>query len=142
MLDLQAIFDSFSLLFSLPAAWIIVPLGLVIGLVFGAVPGLSVPIAMAVFLPATLYMDFLESILFLTAIFTGGGFGGSIPAILINVPGTSAAIGGRAASCCSRLARPLRASCTPRITTNSNSRATAAVAATTAPRDRRRGVCG
>ena len=92
MLDIQAIFDSFSLLFSLPAAWVVVPVGLVIGLTFGAIPGLSVPIAMAVFLPATLYMDFLESILFLTAIFTGGGFGGSIPAILINVPGTSAAI--------------------------------------------------
>jgi putative tricarboxylic transport membrane protein len=30
--------------------------------------------------------------LFLTAIFTGGGFGGSIPAILMNIPGTSSAI--------------------------------------------------
>lgn len=92
MLDLQAIFDAFGLLLSMPQAWLIVPLGLLIGLVFGSIPGLSVPIAMAVFLPMTLYMDFLESILFLTAIFTGGGFGGSIPAILMNVPGTSAAI--------------------------------------------------
>ncbi|MCJ8141026.1 tripartite tricarboxylate transporter permease [Falsirhodobacter halotolerans] len=92
MLDFAAILDAFSLLMSSPAAWVVVPLGLIIGLVFGAVPGLSVPIAMAVFLPMTLYMDFLNSILFLTAIFTGGGFGGSIPAILMNVPGTSASI--------------------------------------------------
>ncbi|XDB00448.1 tripartite tricarboxylate transporter permease (plasmid) [Sulfitobacter sp. LCG007] len=43
-------------------------------------------------MPFTLYMDFLSAILFLTAIFTGGGFGGSVPAILMNVPGTTAAI--------------------------------------------------
>lgn len=92
MLDFQAILDAFTSLFSMPMAWVVVPLGIFIGLVFGAIPGLSVPIAMAIFLPMTLYMDFLESILFLTAIFTGGGFGGSIPAILMNVPGTSAAI--------------------------------------------------
>jgi putative tricarboxylic transport membrane protein len=92
MLDLAAIWDAFGMLFAMPMAWVVVPLGLLIGLVFGAVPGLSVPIAMAVFLPMTLYMEFTEAILFLTAIFTGGGFGGSIPAILMNVPGTSAAI--------------------------------------------------
>ena len=92
MIDVSAIVDAFSMLFAMPMAWVVVPLGLLIGLVFGAIPGLSVPIAMAVFLPMTLYMEFTEAILFLTAIFTGGGFGGSIPAILLNVPGTSAAI--------------------------------------------------
>jgi len=37
-------------------------------------------------------MDFMLAMLFLTAIFTGGAFGGSIPAILMNIPGTSSAI--------------------------------------------------
>jgi len=37
-------------------------------------------------------MDFMQAMLFLTAIFTGGGFGGSIPAILMNIPGTSSSI--------------------------------------------------
>ncbi|WP_430249604.1 tripartite tricarboxylate transporter permease [Neorhizobium sp. DAR64860/K0K1] len=92
MFDFPAILTAFTSLFSMPMAWVVVPLGIFIGLVFGAIPGLSIPIAMAIFLPMTLYMDFLESILFMTAIFTGGGFGGSIPAILMNVPGTSAAI--------------------------------------------------
>lgn len=92
MFDFTAIADGFTLLFSTPSAWIVAVAGLVIGLVFGAIPGLSVPIAMAVFLPMTLYMDFLPAILFLTAIFTGGGFGCAIPAILMNVPGTSAAV--------------------------------------------------
>ncbi|MBF9052243.1 hypothetical protein GTA62_07480 [Roseobacter sp. HKCCD9010] len=92
MIDLGAFSDAIGLITSNPLAWVVVPLGLLIGLVFGVLPGLSVPIAMAVFLPFTLHMDFLSAILFLTAIFTGGGFGGSVPAILINVPGTTAAI--------------------------------------------------
>src|SRR5690606_32787682 len=80
------------LLFGAWQPWLVVPPGLLIGLVFGAVPGLSVPVAMAVFLPLTVYMDFLPAMLFLTAIFTGGSFGGSIPAILMNIPGTAAAV--------------------------------------------------
>lgn len=92
MIDLDAIGSAASLLASNSMAWLVVPPGIVIGLIFGAVPGLSISIAMAVFLPATLYMDFLTAILFLTAIFTGGGFGGAIPAILLNIPGTSSAV--------------------------------------------------
>src|SRR5699024_5054708 len=72
--------------------WLVVPPGLLIGLFFGAIPGLSISVSMAVFLPATLYMDFLPAILFLTAIFTGGGFGGAIPAIMLNIPGTSSSV--------------------------------------------------
>ena len=92
MIDLSAALDAVALLTGSPQAWAVVVPGLLIGLVFGAVPGLSVPIAMAVFMPLTFYMDFLPAILFLTAIFTGGGFGGAVPAILMNIPGTSAAV--------------------------------------------------
>jgi len=92
MIDFGAFGSALQLLGSNAMAWIVVPPGLLIGLVFGCIPGLSVPIAMAVFLPLTLYMDFLSAMLFLTAIFTGGGFGGSIPAILMNVPGTASAV--------------------------------------------------
>ncbi len=48
--------------------------------------------AMAIFLPITLHMDFVMSMLFLTAIFTGGSFGGGVTAILMNIPGTSSAL--------------------------------------------------
>jgi len=92
MIDFGALGSALQLLGSNAMAWMVVPPGLLIGLVFGCIPGLSVPIAMAIFLPITLYMDFLSAILFLTAIFTGGGFGGSIPAILMNVPGTASAV--------------------------------------------------
>ena len=92
MIDFTAFASATDLLFGAWQPWLAVPPGLVIGLVFGAVPGLSVPVAMAVFLPLTAYMDFLSAMLFLTAIFTGGSFGGAIPAILMNVPGTASAV--------------------------------------------------
>jgi len=92
MIDSSSFYSALTMLFSDPTLWLIVLPGLVIGLVFGAVPGLQISTAMAIFLPMTLYMDFMHAMLFLTAIFTGGGFGGSIPAILMNIPGTSSAI--------------------------------------------------
>lgn len=92
MINADAFHSALGLLSSTPSAWLVVLPGLLIGLFFGAIPGLSISIAMAVFLPATLYMEFLPAILFLTAIFTGGGFGGAIPAIMLNIPGTSSAV--------------------------------------------------
>ncbi|MBL4831471.1 MAG: tripartite tricarboxylate transporter permease [Aliivibrio sp.] len=92
MIDTIAIAEGANMLFASIDPWIVVIPGIIIGLVFGAIPGLQISMAMAIFLPATLYMDFLEAMLFLTAIFTGGSFGSGIPAILMNIPGTSSAI--------------------------------------------------
>jgi putative tricarboxylic transport membrane protein len=92
MIDFSAAYEGLSQLFASPSMWLIIIPGILIGLVFGAVPGLQISMAMAIFLPVTLYMDFMQAMLFLTSIFTGGGFGGSIPAILMNVPGTSSSI--------------------------------------------------
>ena len=92
MIDWPSAQSAFEMLFSSASPWLVVVPGILIGLVFGAIPGLQISMAMAIFLPMTLYMDFMQAMLFLTAIFTGGGFGGSIPAILMNIPGTSSAI--------------------------------------------------
>jgi len=92
MLDLNAVGDALSLLTSSYIAWIYVIPGLLVGLFFGAMPGISITMAMAIFLPVTLYMDFLPAIIFLTSIYTGAGFGGSVPAVLMNIPGTSSAV--------------------------------------------------
>lgn len=91
-MDFGAIGDAFGLLGSSPMAWAVVIPGLLIGLIAGAIPGFSVSLAMAIFLPMTLYMDFLSAMLFLTSVFTGGGFGTAIPSILINIPGSGAAV--------------------------------------------------
>lgn len=92
MLDWQALDSALTLLSSSWSAWAWVLPGLLVGLVFGAMPGISITMAMAIFLPMTLYMDFLPAIIFLTAIYTGAGFGGSVPAVLMNIPGTSSAV--------------------------------------------------
>lgn len=92
MVDLEALQLGLALLFSDATPWLVVVPGIIIGLLFGAIPGLQISMAMAIFLPMTLYMDFMQAMLFLTAIFTGGSFGGGIPAILMNIPGTSSAI--------------------------------------------------
>lgn len=92
MIEFDALHAGLGMLFSDLTPWLIVIPGILIGLVFGAIPGLQISMAMAIFLPMTLYMDFMQAMLFLTAIFTGGSFGGSIPAILMNIPGTSSAI--------------------------------------------------
>ena len=92
MLEMDSLQAAVGMLFSSGTPWLVVIPGLIIGLVFGAIPGLQISMAMAVFLPMTLYMDFMNAMLFLTAIFTGGSFGGAIPAILMNIPGTSTCV--------------------------------------------------
>jgi putative tricarboxylic transport membrane protein len=92
MIELNAVSGAFALLSSDINAWLYLLPGLVIGLIFGAMPGISITMAMAFALPATLYMDFLPAIIFLTAIYTGAGFGGSVPAVLMGIPGTSSAV--------------------------------------------------
>lgn len=92
MLDFHALASAFSLLSSSWDPWVVVIPGLIIGLLGGAIPGLSTSVTMAIFLPFALYMGFLPAVMFLTSIFTGGGFGGAIPAILMNTPGTTSAV--------------------------------------------------
>ena len=65
-------------------------LGALIGLVAGVLPGLGNVQAMAVALPFTFGMNPLTAIYFLSAICSSSTFGGSITAILINIPGTPA----------------------------------------------------
>lgn len=65
--------------------------GILIGVVFGAVPGLSGNLGIILFLPFTRDMPLANAVIFLTCIFCGGEFGGSISAILIGTPGTNSA---------------------------------------------------
>ncbi len=92
MIDLADLTGAFGLLTSSAYPWLLIVPGILIGLFFGSVPGLQTSMAMAICLPATLYMDFLSAMFFLTAIFTGGMFGGGVSAILMNIPGTSSAV--------------------------------------------------
>ncbi len=66
-------------------------LGIFIGIIFGAIPGMNGNLAITILLPFTFHMGTIPALLMLTAIFFGANFGGSISAILINTPGTNAA---------------------------------------------------
>ncbi len=63
--------------------------GIAIGILVGAIPGLGPNMAMAVALPISFYLSPMVALGLLVGIYKGGIYGGSITAILINVPGTS-----------------------------------------------------
>ena len=65
--------------------------GVVIGLVMGAIPGLTATMAIALIIPFTYYLTPSQSLIMLLAAYNAGTFGGSMSAILIGTPGTPAA---------------------------------------------------
>ena len=69
----------------------VVALGLFIGITIGAIPGLNVPMTVALLLPITFYMPPVAAISLLMGVYKGGTYGGSISAVLINTPGAPAA---------------------------------------------------
>lgn len=66
--------------------------GVVLGTVLGALPGVSSTMALAILLPVSFAMPTDTAMVFLLAVFSSSVFGGSISAILINIPGTPGAI--------------------------------------------------
>lgn len=78
---LFATIDNFALLF----------VGVIVGCTVGAIPGMTATMGVALTLPFTFYLPPVAGILLLLGVYKGGIYGGSIPAILIKVPGTPAA---------------------------------------------------
>ena len=64
--------------------------GLFIGVLFGALPGFSATMAVAIFVPFTYVLEPGAALLLLSALYCGGVYGGSIPAVLVGIPGTPA----------------------------------------------------
>ena len=84
---LQYIGPATGLLFTLEnILWI--NIGVFVGSVFAAIPGLSVILCVILFLPVTYTMTAIPGMMFLLGIYCAGGYGGSVSAILINTPGT------------------------------------------------------
>ncbi len=61
--------------------------GVLIGVIVGALPGLSSPMAIALLIPFTISLGPVPAIAMMAALYCAGTFGGSITAILINAPG-------------------------------------------------------
>lgn len=67
--------------------------GLVLGMIVGCIPGLSVTLGIILLLPLTYTFENPDTaIIALLAVYVGGMYGGSISAITLNTPGTNSAI--------------------------------------------------
>jgi putative tricarboxylic transport membrane protein len=90
----QAASEGFAALFSGPTPLYIL-LGTLMGLFFGVLPGLGGAVALALIIPVTLAMEPNQGLAVMGAALGAVTFGGAIPAILLNTPGTP----NNAASC-------------------------------------------
>ncbi len=76
---LQAVFTPTMLFF--------IMLGVTLGVTLGSIPGLNSTMGTALLIPFTFAMEPAHGLALLTAVYCGGTYGGSISAILFNVPG-------------------------------------------------------
>lgn len=83
---LNDIYDGLMMMLTLPSLGLLLA-GVTMGVVFGAIPGLTGGIAIAIALPFTFHLNAVQGLSLLSGIYVGGTFGGSIAAILFGTPG-------------------------------------------------------
>lgn len=66
--------------------------GAILGVSIGSIPGLEPAGVMAILLPMTFNFDPLPAVTLLLGVYGGAWYGGAIPAILMNTPGTPVAV--------------------------------------------------
>ena len=75
-----------------PMMLIVCLVGVSLGILWGAMPGLSTTMAMALLIGLSAGMEQYVAIMFMLGVYTGSVFGGAISAVLINIPGTPDAV--------------------------------------------------
>ena len=70
---------------------LVITLGVMAGIIMGILPGFGGSQALALMFPFTLVMGPEPAFLFMVSVYSAAEYGGSIPAILIRTPGTTAA---------------------------------------------------
>ncbi|MDD6716717.1 MAG: tripartite tricarboxylate transporter permease [Firmicutes bacterium] len=75
-----------------PLTILLIAVGTFVGIIFGAIPGLTATMAIVMFLPVTYSMTASQGISTLMALYIGGISGGLISAILLNIPGTPSSV--------------------------------------------------
>jgi putative tricarboxylic transport membrane protein len=66
--------------------------GVSLGIIWGAMPGLSTTMAMALLIGLSAGMEQNTALSFMLGVYTGSVFGGAISAVMINIPGTPDAV--------------------------------------------------
>ena len=74
-----------------PTSLLLIAVGVCVGILGGAIPGISPSMAVALLLPMTYSMSPIQGIIMLMGIYIGANYGGSITAVAINTPGTPSA---------------------------------------------------
>ena len=82
----------FLTVFTQPELLLLVGLGTFAGVYVGAIPGLSVTMAVSILISFTFSWDVYPAIALMIGIYMGGVYGGSRTAILLNIPGAPSAI--------------------------------------------------
>ena len=88
MVDFSLLLAGFADVFTLTNMLFILG-GVTLGQIVGAIPGLSIIMALAIAVPLTYGLNTLAAISFLISVNKGGTIGGAVPAILLNVPGSA-----------------------------------------------------
>ena len=91
MFESELLTQGFSTLLNNPQALLFATFGVMLGIVIGALPGLTATMGVAILLPFTYGMEPVSGLLMICGVFFGGVYGVSIPAILLKIPGTPAA---------------------------------------------------
>ena len=76
---MDGLLGGFSALMS-PDLWALMLVGVVVGIIFGAIPGLSATMAIVLFLPITFSLNVYQAFTLLVALYIGGVSGGLISA--------------------------------------------------------------
>lgn len=87
----EQLFSALPHVFAL-ANFLAVVVGVIAGILVGALPGLSATMAISVLVPFTFGMDPLVALGMMAGIYNGAMYGGAIPAVLLRIPGTPAAV--------------------------------------------------
>ncbi len=67
-------------------------IGVMAGMIIGALPGIGTVVGVSLLLPLTFDMDPTSAIIMLAAIYYGAQYGGTITSVLINMPGEAATV--------------------------------------------------
>ena len=84
---MQDLIQAFGIVLT-PAVFGMLALGVISGMLIGAAPGLTSTIAIGLLIPFTYGMSKYLAFALLLGIYCGSLYGGSIPAVLMNLPGT------------------------------------------------------
>ncbi len=86
MFESELLTQGFSTLLNNPQALLFATFGVMLGIVIGALPGLTATMGVAILLPFTYGMEPVSGLLMICGVFFGGVYGGSITAIFSKFP--------------------------------------------------------